>query len=92
MTESEIIKKIIETAKTQDNKAIDKILALDPKGLFNTVVEKDISMCGMAPTVIMLYAAMEAGAGAVETLCYTNSGEASGDYDRVVAYYSAIVY
>lgn len=81
-----------ETAKIQDNKAIDKILALDPKGLFDTVVEKDISMCGMAPTVIMLYAALEAGAGAVETLCYTNSGEASGDYDRVVAYYSAIVY
>jgi AmmeMemoRadiSam system protein B len=35
---------------------------------------------------------MEAGAAKVETLCYTNSGEASGDYNRVVAYYSAIIY
>lgn len=81
-----------KTAKNQDDKAIDKILKLDPKGLFNTVVEEDISMCGMAPTVIMLNAALEAGATKVETICYTNSGEASGDYDRVVAYYSAIVY
>jgi len=81
-----------ETAKTQDNKAIDKILKLDPKGLCNTVVEEKISMCGMAPTVIMLTAAIEAGAKKVETVCYTNSGEASGDYNRVVAYYSAIIY
>jgi len=81
-----------ESAKNQDNKAIEKILALDPKGLFDTVVEEDISICGMAPTVIMLYAATAAGAASVETICYTNSGEASGDYDRVVAYYSAIVY
>lgn len=81
-----------KTAKSQDEKAIAKILKLDPKGLFNTVVEDDISMCGMATTVIMLYAALESGAANVETVCYTNSGEASGDYDRVVAYYSAIVY
>jgi hypothetical protein len=81
-----------ETAKKQDHKAIDMILKLDPKGLCNTVVEEKISMCGMAPTVIMLTAALEAGAAKVETVCYTNSGEASGDYDRVVAYYSAIVY
>jgi AmmeMemoRadiSam system protein B len=80
------------TAKIQDNKAIEKIKVLDPKGLFETVVEEDISMCGMAPTVIMLNAALEAGAKSVETLCYTNSGEVSGDYNRVVAYYSAIVY
>ena len=49
-------------------------------------------MCGMAPTVMMLAAALEAGAKKVESVCYTNSGEASGDYDRVVAYYSALVY
>lgn len=81
-----------ESAKSQDDKAIDNILKLDPKGLYSTVVEEKISMCGMAPTVIMLTSAMEAGAAKVETLCYTNSGEASGDYNRVVAYYSAIIY
>ena len=81
-----------ETAKSQDGKAIDNILKLNPKGLYSTVVEEKITMCGMAPTVIMLTAALEAGAAKVETVCYTNSGETSGDYDRVVGYYSDIVY
>ncbi len=80
------------SAEVLDHKAIDKILALDPKGLYNTVVEENISMCGMAPTVIMLTAAIEAGASRAEKVHYTNSGEVSGDYHQVVGYFSGIVY
>lgn len=80
-----------ETAKVQDQKAIDKILAMDPSGLFNTVSRERISMCGMAPTTMMLSAALELGAKKSEVLQYTNSGEVSGDYNQVVGYVSMTV-
>ncbi|MCX6580843.1 MAG: AmmeMemoRadiSam system protein B [Candidatus Aminicenantes bacterium] len=81
-----------ESAKVKDQKAIDKILAMDPEGLFETVMLEKISMCGMAPTVMMLSAAIQLGAKASEVIQYTNSGEASGDYDQVVGYLSMAVY
>jgi hypothetical protein len=77
-----------ETAKVKDQKAIDTILAMDPKELFRTVVGEDISMCGMGPTVMMLSAAIELGAKESEIIEYTNSGEVSGDYHQVVGYLS----
>ena len=79
-------------AKVQDNKAIDRILSLDPEGLFNTVVKESISMCGMAPTVVMLSAALAVGAQKAEIVEYTHSGHTSGDFNEVVAYLSMIVY
>jgi AmmeMemoRadiSam system protein B len=81
-----------ESAKFKDQKAIDKILAMDPEGLFETVMLENISMCGMAPTVMMLSAAIQLGAKASEVIQYTNSGEASGDYSEVVGYLSMAVY
>lgn len=81
-----------ESAKKEDQKAIDKILAMDPEGLFETVVCENISMCGIAPTVMMLSAAIQMGAKASEVIQYTNSGEASGDYKQVVGYLSMAVY
>jgi MEMO1 family protein len=81
-----------ETAKEKDSRAIEKILALDPEGLFYTVAEGRISMCGVSPTTMMLSAALDLGAREAEVLDYTNSGKTSGDYNQVVAYLSMIVY
>jgi len=75
-----------EDASQQDQFAIDRILAVDPQGLYRVVMEKDISMCGFAPTVSVLFACRDLGASAGRLIRYTNSGEASGDYGRVVAY------
>ena len=75
-----------EDASKQDQQAIDRILALDPRGLFETVLTKNISMCGFAPTVAVLVACRDLGASLGRLVRYTNSGEASGDYDHVVAY------
>ena len=81
-----------ESARSKDQKAIDTILALDPRGLFNVVKKEYISMCGLAPTVLMLAAALEAGASKAEVVEYTNSGEISGDFNKVVGYLSMLVY
>ncbi|MBP1625123.1 MAG: dioxygenase [Acidobacteria bacterium] len=74
-----------EAAK-QDQLAIDRILAMDPEGLHRVVLEKDISMCGFAPTVAVLVACGDLGASKGRLIRYTNSGTASGDFDHVVAY------
>jgi MEMO1 family protein len=81
-----------DSAMKEDQKAIDKILTMDPEGLFETVVCESISMCGVAPTVMMLSAAKQLGAKASEVIHYTNSGEVSGDYQQVVGYLSMAVY
>lgn len=81
-----------ERAREKDKKAIDKILQLDPEGLMNTVAMERISMCGAAPTAIMLSAALDLGVEKAEVIDYTNSGRVMGDYNRVVAYLSMIVY
>jgi len=81
-----------ERAREKDRKAIDKILQLDPEGLFNTVAMERISMCGAAATTIMLSAALELGAQKAEVIDYTNSGKVLGDENRVVAYLSMIIY
>ena len=79
-------------ARELDFKAIEKVLQLDAEGLYRTVRDKRISMCGVAPAVIMLSAACAAGATRAELVCYTHSGEVSGELDEVVGYASLIVY
>ncbi|MBN2400064.1 MAG: AmmeMemoRadiSam system protein B [Candidatus Aminicenantes bacterium] len=79
-------------AKELDSKAIEPMLKLDARELYRTVQENRISMCGVAPAVIMLAAAREAGATGAELVCYTNSGEVSGDFNEVVGYAGLIVY
>jgi AmmeMemoRadiSam system protein B len=78
-------------ARKKDKKAIDRILALDPEGLYNTVRREGISMCGFMPVTTMLFAALELGAREAELVKYMTSGEVSGDYDYVVGYAGMIV-
>ena len=80
-----------KSAKEKDTKAIEKILALDPAGLHHTVKEYGITMCGFAPAVTMLYAALELGATKATLVKYMNSGDVSGDYDQVVGYAGMII-
>jgi MEMO1 family protein len=75
-----------EDAARQDKFAIDRMLAVDPAGLYKVVLDRDITMCGFAPAVAVLTACRDAGASEGHLIRYTNSGEASGDYERVVAY------
>jgi AmmeMemoRadiSam system protein B len=75
-----------QATRVKDRKAIDKVLALDPKGLYETVLKEDISMCGFGPTVSMLTAAIRLGAKSAQLVKYATSGDVSGDRDTVVGY------
>jgi AmmeMemoRadiSam system protein B len=75
-----------ETARKLDFMAIEKILALDARGLYDVVQEENISMCGFQPTTAVILAAKKLGARTAELVRYQTSGDASGDYERVVGY------
>jgi AmmeMemoRadiSam system protein B len=75
-----------KTAEKKDFLAIDKVLKLDPKGLYDTVQKEDISMCGFQPTTSALIASKELGARKAELIKYQTSGDTSGDYSQVVGY------
>jgi len=77
--------------RVKDSKAIEQILKLDPKGLFDVVVNEEISMCGYGPTVAMLTAARRLGAESAELIKYATSADVSGDHDTVVGYAGVIV-
>ncbi len=75
-----------EVARTKDRLAIDKVLALDARGLYDVVHEKHITMCGFAPAVSAITASRDLGAKAGKLIRYANSGDVSGDFDKVVGY------
>jgi MEMO1 family protein len=79
-------------AETKDQKALEAILKIDPNKLLQRLSQYQISMCGYAPTAIMLHAAKGLGAKHAKSLGYTNSGDATGDYANVVAYAGVSVF
>ncbi|HIJ91707.1 MAG TPA: AmmeMemoRadiSam system protein B [Deltaproteobacteria bacterium] len=80
-----------QEASRKDRLAMDCIENLDPEGLYRTVNEKRITMCGIMPATIALAAAVELGAKRAELIRYTDSGETSGDTDHVVGYAGFII-
>ena len=77
--------------RAKDHRAIERILTLDPRGLFDVVTQQDISMCGYGPAVVMLTAARQLGAKSAELVKYATSGDISGDRDMVVGYAGVVV-
>jgi AmmeMemoRadiSam system protein B len=73
-------------SEPKDRAAIARVEDVDPEGLFRTVLEKDVSMCGFAPTVAVLTACRELGCSRGQLIRYSNSGEISGDFESVVGY------
>jgi AmmeMemoRadiSam system protein B len=74
------------TTRLKDHKAIDRILALDARGLYDTCRNEEISMCGLGPTVAMLTALENLGSTRAELVRYATSGDVSGDFSAVVGY------
>jgi len=80
-----------ESATAKDSLAIQRIEALDPEGLYNTVLGNRITMCGIMPATIALIAALRLGATQARLIRYTDSGEASGDTNQVVGYAGFVI-
>ena len=69
----------------KDNMAIEKIVQLDYKGLFNVVEEKDVTVCGFGPIMTVLILARKFNKKPY-VLKHATSGDTSGDKSSVVGY------
>lgn len=80
-----------EEARELDALAIGRVEQLDPEGLYRTVQERDLSMCGFIPTAVVLSAARSLGARRARLVRYGHSGQASGDFSSVVGYAGFVI-
>jgi AmmeMemoRadiSam system protein B len=75
-----------EEAKEKDFLAIERILQLDSRGLYDVVTDEDISMCGFHATTAAIVAAKDLGAKEAELIKYQTSGDITGNHFEVVGY------
>lgn len=79
------------SAGKKDHLALEQIENLDASGLYRTVMDNRITMCGVIPVTIALLTAIQLGAKEARVLTYTDSGEISGDTDQVVGYAGIVI-
>ncbi|MGA2966436.1 MAG: AmmeMemoRadiSam system protein B [Terriglobales bacterium] len=77
--------------RLKDHKAIERVMALDARGLWEVVTNEHITMCGIGPAIVMLTAAKLLGATSATLIKYATSGDVSGDYGAVVGYAGMMV-
>lgn len=79
-----------EETERLDRMALGQLLDLNPTGLLRTVERANISMCGVIPTAVMLFATREMGAKQVRLLKHCHSGDVT-PMDEVVGYASVAI-
>lgn len=75
----------------KDKLAIERVLSLDPEGLLSVCGEDGITMCGVVPTAVAIFAAKALGATKATLLEHKTSGDVSGDYEQVVGYAAFVI-
>jgi AmmeMemoRadiSam system protein B len=80
-----------ETAHIKDKLVLGAIETLDEDALMDCVRDVEVSMCGVAPTYIVIHAAKKLGARHAEVLDYRTSGDVTGDFSSVVGYGGVII-
>ncbi len=80
-----------KVGRAKDDIALARIEALDPEGLFQTVLAKSISMCGFLPATALLFAAVALGATQAGVVSRRDSGDETGDESSVVGYAGVVV-
>jgi len=76
------------TARKMDQRAMDAIEAIDPAKVYQECSKRSMEMCGFIPVTAGLLYAKIRGLHEAKVLNYANSGDVSGDRDRVVGYTS----
>jgi AmmeMemoRadiSam system protein B len=74
------------TTRVKDRKAIEQLLSMDARGLYDVCRKEEISMCGLGPAVAMLTALQVLKASDAELIRYATSADRSGDPSAVVGY------
>lgn len=80
-----------EVGRRKDDRALARVEALDPEGLYMTVQKESISMCGFLPATALLFAAREARVSQAQVVARRDSGDETGDTSSVVGYAGVII-
>jgi MEMO1 family protein len=75
-----------DITRRKDEKAIQCMLEMNAKDLYDVCRAERISMCGLGPAVAMLTAMNRLGAQKAELVRYATSGDISGYRNEVVGY------
>lgn len=79
-------------ASEVDHFTIQELEKFDPQSLYHKVVTQECELCGAAAVITALLYSKAQGAKEVEFFKYANSGDVTGDRQRVVGYLSAGIY
>lgn len=79
------------TASELDAVVLDRVGRFDPDGLQEALDRFPHHACGGGPVVAVMRAARALGARSARVLAYGDSGDVSGDVERVVGYVSAVL-
>jgi MEMO1 family protein len=77
--------------RIKDHLAIDAIVRLDARALYDVVTHEHITMCGVGPAIAMLTATKKLGARSATLVKYATSGDVSGERDFVVGYAGIVI-
>ncbi len=80
-----------DVGRAKDDLALARIEAVDAEGLFQTVLARSISMCGVLPTTALLFAARALGASRAQVVARRDSGDETGDDSSVVGYAGVVI-
>jgi len=78
-------------ANEMDGVFLDLLQQMDPWRLYESVKERKCEACGAGPVISGLIAAQHFDNSACHVLSRSNSGDVTGDHDRVVGYACAVI-
>ncbi|MBU1076853.1 MAG: AmmeMemoRadiSam system protein B [Spirochaetes bacterium] len=81
-----------QVAKRMDRSVIELVKTMNKEELDRSIKTGTGEACGMGSILTLLFLAEKFGTRSIDILNITNSGEVSGDKERVVGYMSAAVY
>ena len=80
-----------ETAKEKDRRIINALNSLNPDNLLQCLATRSCEACGGGPILTVMKSLMRLGANKGVVLKYGDSGDTTGDTQRVVGYLAAAI-
>lgn len=80
-----------DAAEAKDQRALEAVEKLDGKELLARCRAENITMCGRAPSAVVIDAGRRLGATTGRVVDYRNSGWVTGDESAVVAYAGVVI-
>ncbi len=78
-------------ARSVDNRALDRILALDVPGFHRLCRDEGLTICGTGAIEVLMTLARAGNLTATQTVRYATSGDVTGDLRSVVGYASVLL-